>query len=33
MNDAEQHEHVGHHDRGEKLQEILDPEMNDPEVP
>ena len=30
---AEQHEHVGHHHRREQLEEVLDPEVDDPEAP
>ena len=31
--DAEQHEHVGDHHRGEELQEVLHPQVHDPEAP
>ena len=31
--DAEQHEHVGDHHRGEELEEVLDPQVHDPEAP
>ena len=30
---AEQHEHVGDHHGGEELEEVLDPEVHDPEAP
>ena len=30
---AEQDEHVGDHHRGEELQEVLDPQVHDPEAP
>ena len=30
---AEQHEHVGDHHRGEQLEEVLDPQVHDPEAP
>ena len=31
--DAEQHEDVGDHHRGEELEEVLDPQVDDPEAP
>jgi hypothetical protein len=31
--DAEQHEHVGDHHRREQLEEVLDPQVHDPEAP
>jgi hypothetical protein len=30
---AQKHEDVGHHHRGEELEEIFDPEMDDPKAP
>jgi hypothetical protein len=30
---AEQDEHVGHHHRGEQLEEVLHPQVHDPEAP
>ena len=33
MDDAEQNEDVGDEDRGEEFEEVLDPEMDDPETP
>ena len=30
---AQQHEDVGHHHRGEQLEEVLDPQMHHPEAP
>src|SRR6516165_1707615 len=33
MNHAQKHKHVGDHNGSEKLEEVLDPEMDNPEAP
>src|SRR6516162_3408605 len=33
MHHPQKHKHVGNHNGGEKLEEVLDPEMDDPEAP